>query len=256
MNVTSITYAPVKGLGLVHVDEVELELTGVRENRRFHLIDDDGRLINGKFAGTLVQVAANADRDGERLSLRFPDGSVLDGPVALGEAVGTNFYGRPVAGRLVNGTFADALSEHAGRSLRLVRVDEPGAGSDRGVDGAVSAVSLGSLEAFAREAGEESVDGRRFRMLFELDGIAPHGEDAWAGRRVAIGDAVVRIHGLVGRCAVTSQNPDTGVPDLSTLRVIRKYRSEIETDEPLPFGVWGGVEVPGVIRIGDAVEAL
>ena len=256
MNVTSITYAPVKGLGLVHVDEVELELTGVRENRRFHLIDDDGRLINGKFAGTLVQVAATADREGESLSLRFPDGTVEAGPVTLGNAVETNFYGRPVGGRLVNGTFAKALSEHAGRSLRLVRVDEPGAGSDRGADGAVSAVSRGSLEAFAREAGEDSVDGRRFRMLFELDGIAPHGEDAWAGRRVAIGDAVVRIHGLVGRCAVTSQNPDTGVPDLSTLRVIRKYRSEIETDEPLPFGVWGGVEVPGVIRIGDAVEAL
>jgi uncharacterized protein YcbX len=255
VNVTSITYAPVKGLGLVHVDEVELELTGVRENRRFHLIDDDGRLINGKFAGTLVQVAATADRDAESLSLRFPDGSVEAGPVTLGNAVETNFYGRPVAGRLVNGTFAKALSEYAGRSLRLVRV-EPGAGSDRGADGAVSAVSRGSLEAFAREAGEDSVDGRRFRMLFELDGIAPHGEDAWAGRRVTIGDAVVRIHGLVGRCAVTSQNPDTGVPDLSTLRVIRKYRSEIETDEPLPFGVWGGVEAPGVIRIGDAVEAL
>ena len=255
MNVTSITYAPVKGLGLVHVDEVELELTGVRENRRFHLIDDDGRLINGKFAGTLVQVAATAGRDGESLSLRFHDGSVQAGPVTLGNGVETNFYGRPVAGRLVNGTFAKALSEYAGRSLRLVRV-EPGAGSDRGADGSISAVSRGSLEAFAREAGEESVDGRRFRMLFELDGIAPHGEDAWAGRRVTIGDAVVRIHGLVGRCAVTSQNPDTGVPDLSTLRVIRKYRSEIETDEPLPFGVWGGVEAPGVIRIGDAVEAL
>ena len=49
----------------MHVDEVELELTGVRENRRFHLIDDDGRLINGKFAGTLVQVAATADHDGD-----------------------------------------------------------------------------------------------------------------------------------------------------------------------------------------------
>ena len=147
---TSITYAPVKGLGLVHVDEVELELTGVRENRRFHLIDDDGRLINGKFAGTLVQVAATADRDGESLSLRFPDGSVQDGPVTLGDAVETNFYGRPVAGRLVNGAFAEALSQHAGRSLRLVRVDEPGAGSDRGVDGTISAVSRGSLEAFAR----------------------------------------------------------------------------------------------------------
>ena len=256
MRVTAITYAPVKGLGLVHVDEVELERAGIRENRRFHLIDDDGRLINGKFAGTLVQVAAAADHDGTSLSLRFPDGSVQDGPVTLGEAVETNFYGRPVAGHVVNGAFAESLSQHAGRSLRLVRVDAPGDGSDRGADGTISAVSRGSLEEFAREAGEDSVDGRRFRMLFEVDGIEPHGEDGWTGRRVAIGEAVVRIHGLVGRCAVTSQNPDTGVPDLSTLRVIRKYRSEIETDEPLPFGVWGGVEVPGVVRIGDAVEAL
>ena len=63
-SVTSITYAPVKGLALTHVDEVELELTGVRENRRFHLIGDDGRLVNGKMAGTLVQVGATADRDG------------------------------------------------------------------------------------------------------------------------------------------------------------------------------------------------
>lgn len=254
--VTGISYAPVKGLGLLHVDLVELESTGVRENRRLHLIDDDGRLINGKFAGTLVQVAATIDRDATTLALRFPDGSVQEGAVELAGAVETNFYGRPVAGRLVNGSFSEALSELAGRSLRLVRVDEPGAGSDRGLDGTISAVSRGSLATIAREAGEDSVDGRRFRMLFEVDGIAPHGEDGWAGRRVRIGEAIVRVHGLVGRCAVTSQNPDTGAPDLSTLRVIRNYRSEIETDEPLPFGVWGGVEVPGAVRVGDAVEAL
>jgi len=97
--VTSITYAPVKGLGLAHVEEVELELTGVRDNRRFHLITDQGRLVNGKVAGTLVQVAAVADRDGTTLSLRFPDGSTLDEAVALGEPVETSFFGRPVAGR-------------------------------------------------------------------------------------------------------------------------------------------------------------
>jgi uncharacterized protein YcbX len=202
--VTSISFAPVKGLGLVQLDEVELERTGVRENRRFHLIDDDGRLINGKSAGTLVQVAAATDRDGELLSLRFPDGSVEEGPVTLGDAVETNFYGRPVAGRLVTGGFGEALSQLVGGPLRLVRVDEPGAGSDRGVDGTISVLSRGSLDAIADEAGEESVDGRRFRMLFEIDGIAPHGEDAWSGRRVAMGEAVVRVNGLVGRCAVTS----------------------------------------------------
>ena len=226
MIVTSISYAPVKGLGLVQVDEVELERTGVRENRRFHLIDDDGRLINGKSAGTLVQVAATTDRDGESLSLRFPDGSVQDGAVTLGDAVETNFYGRPVAGRLVNGGFAEALSQLAGRPLRLVRVDEPGDGSDRGVDGTISALSRGSLEAIADEAGEESVDGRRFRMLFEVDGIAPHGEDGWAGRRVAIGER--------GRAGQRARRPVRR--DFAESRHRRAGSEHVARDQEVPLG--------------------
>jgi uncharacterized protein YcbX len=108
----------------------------------------------------------------------------------------------------------------------------------------------------ARQAGEERIDDRRFRMLFRIDGVEPHAEDGWAGRRVALGDAVVRLHGLVGRCLVTAQDPDTGLKSLDTLRIIRRYRSEIETDEPLPFGAWGGVEQPGRVRVGDTVEPL
>jgi uncharacterized protein YcbX len=254
--VTSITYAPVKGLGLADVEEVELELTGVRDNRRFHLITDQGRLVNGKVAGTLVQVAAVADRDGTTLSLRFPDGSTLDEAVALGEPVETSFFGRPVAGRLVDGAFSEALSSFAGQPLRLVRVNEPGAGSDRGIGASVSVVSSGTLDRLAREAGEESIDGRRFRMLFGIDGFEPHAEDSWVGRRVAFGDAVVRLQALVGRCAVTTHDPDTGVPDLDTLRILTGYRSHVESDEPLPIGVWGGVEQPGRVQVGDPVELL
>jgi uncharacterized protein YcbX len=251
-----ISYAPVKGLGLSSADEVDLEPNGLRENRRFHLIGNDGRLVNGKLAGSLVQVAAAADRDGTALTLRFPDGTTLDGELELGEPVETSFYGRPVAGHVVEGGYADALSAFAGRSLRLVRVDEPGAGNDRGFEGSISAVSTASLEEMARVAGEPEVDPRRFRMLFGIDGVTPNEEDRWAGRRVAFGDAVVRMHGLVGRCAVTTQDPDTGIPDLDTLRIIGNYRGDVETDEPLPFGVWGGVEHPGRVRVGDTVEAL
>ena len=204
-----------------------------------------------------MQVAATADRDGASLSLRFPDGSVAGRLVELGAPVETNFYGRPVAGRLVRGAFAESLRQLAGRPLRLVRVDEPGAGSDRGVDGT-------RLRRVARLARGVRARGRRGEAsMAAASGCCSGSTESrrtartrWAGRRVAIGGAVVRIHGLVGRCAVTSQNPNTGVPDLGTLRVIRRYRSEIETDEPLPFGVWGGVEAPGLIRIGDAVEAL
>jgi uncharacterized protein YcbX len=254
--VSWITYAPVKGLGLLSADEVQLEAAGVRGNRRFHLIGADGRLVNGKAAGQLVQVGASSDPDGRSLSLAFPDGSLVAGEVETGAAVETNFYGSPVAGHRVRGPFSGALSEFAGRTLQLVRVDEPGAGNDRGSGGSVSIVSRAALDLLAREAGVEEVDGRRFRMLFGIDGVEAHAEDGWLGRRVAFGDAVVVVRGLVGRCAVTSQNPDTGVKDLDTLRTIRRYRPEVEGEEPLPLGVFGAVDTPGRVRLGDAVQPL
>jgi MOSC domain-containing protein len=253
-SVAWITIAPVKSLALVHRDEVEVEQFGVRENRRFYLIDDDGRMINGKVVGPLVRVVPNYDEAVGHLALRFPDGSLVEGVVRTGAHVTTDISRREVGGRIVEGPWAAALSDLAGRSLRLVRAERPGDGSDRGLRGGVSLVGTASLGVLADAAGVERLDGRRFRMLFGVDGVSPHAEDGWIDRRLRIGDAVVRLRGNVGRCAVTTQDPDTGVPDLDTLHVLGEYRGEVETTEPLPFGVWGEVLTPGHVRLGDAVE--
>lgn len=253
--VSAIAYSPVKGLALAFHDEVELEPVGVRDNRRFHLVGADGRLANGKLAGTLVRVAATCDLDGTSLALCFPNGSVVADEVTLGAAIETNFFGRPASGRLVVGPFSQALSEFVGRELRLVHSDEPGAGSDRGSEGSVSLVSTATLDRLAREAGQETIDGRRFRMLFTITGVDEHEEDTWIGRSVAIGSAVVGVEEVVGRCAVTSHDPATGVPDLDTLRILARYRPA-DSGEPLPIGVWGAVEQPGIVRVGDTLEAL
>jgi uncharacterized protein YcbX len=254
VNVAWLSIAPVKGLALQHPDEIVLEKRGVLENRRFHLIGEDGRLINGKKAGTLVRVKPSYWPDREYLSLRLPDGTVAEDWVKLGEPVATNFYGhRDVPGHVVEGPWSDALSELAGFRVQLVQTDEPGAGVDRG-RGKVSLLSEASLEALAQAAGTDAVDGRRFRMLVGIAGARAHEEDEWLGRRVRIGGAVVRPLGHVGRCAITSQDPETGVPNLDTLRAIRSYREE--GSEPIPFGVWGDVAEPGAVRVGDAVEPL
>ena len=70
-----------------------------------------------------------------------------------------------------------------------------------------------------------------------------------------MGDAVLRLNGDVGRCVVTSHDPDSGVTDLDTLGVLARYRRE-GRNEPLPFGVYGSVAVPGRVRVGDAVSPL
>lgn len=253
-HVTLISFAPVKGLGLSHPESVDLTECGVRADRRFFLTGEGGRLLNGKSAGQLVQVTAVGGADGATLELRFPDGSVVSGEVEPGELVHTDFYGQRVPGRVVAGPFGAALASFAGRTLRLVRAEGEVGGVDRGRRGSVSLVSTGSLGRLAEEGGVELVDSRRFRMLFMIEGVEAHEEDGWLGQEVAVGEALIRPNGLVGRCAVTTHDPDTGVPDLDTLRLLRAYRSSVPTDEPLPFGIWGEVLRPGRAAVGDEVS--
>jgi uncharacterized protein YcbX len=146
------------------------------------------------------------------------------------------------------------LSSFVGRPLRLVQPTQPGGGLDRG-RGAVSLLSTASLEALRAVANsDDPVDSRRFRMLFGVEGIGPHEEDTWLGRQVRIGEATVLLCGNVGRCVVTSRDPDSGARTLPTLDLLAEYRGEVETTEPLPFGVWGEVVEPGRVRLGDPVE--
>lgn len=250
-----INVAPVKGMALEQRCAVELEPFGVLDNRRFHVIGESGRLLNGKQLGELQQIAVHWDETDSALGFRFPDGSVAEGNVELGEAVATNFYGRDVHGRLVLGPWSGALTAFVGQELRLVQCVEAGAGVDRGGRAGVSILSRGSLEAMREAAGiSEPIDPRRFRMLFGVDGIRPHEEDEWIGRRVRIGEAIVAVGGHTGRCIVTSRHPETGVRNLPTLDVLAEYRDGVESTEPLPFGVWAEVVEPGRVALGDSVE--
>ena len=256
--VTQINVAPVKALGLVHPDEVRLERTGVAENRRFHIVDSNGRRYNQIRKGTLVQVKPEYDAEREWLALRFPDGSVAEGTVALDGEVTTDFYGRPVTGNYVSGPWSEALSQWFDRELRLIQ-SPPGAAIDRG-RGHVSFVSRASLAELGRHGGQDGpVDGRRFRMLFEVDDCEAHDEDTWVKRQLRIGEALVRIRNDVGRCAITTQNPDTGVPDFNTLKTIAGYRDLTRNEDGkqhIPFGVYGEVLEPGWVRLGDPVDSL
>jgi uncharacterized protein len=140
--------------------------------------------------------------------------------------------------------------------VRLVRFDSAGEGVDRAGDGAgASLLAAESLRAIATAAGvTAAVDPRRFRMLFGIAGVEAHAEDLWIGERVNIGAAAVVPGGNIGRCAVTTLDPMTGVSDLDTLTALGKYRKELVTSEPLAFGVWARVVQPGVVRVGDPVH--
>jgi uncharacterized protein YcbX len=247
-----ISHCPVKGLAVRQLEECELTEAGITGDREFFLVDENDRLVNSKGLGALQQIVPRHDREAGSLTLAFPDGSTVSRELGFDGSLVAKFWGETVDVRAVDGPWSDAISDFAGRELRLVWASGPA--PDRRLSGAATLLGTGSLRELARILRVDEVDGRRFRMNFGIDGLGAHEEDEWLGRRVRLGEAVVVPQGNVGRCAVTTQNPDTGAPDLDTLKALAAYRRVIETTEPLPFGVHAAIAEPGRVRVGDAVE--
>jgi uncharacterized protein YcbX len=208
--------------------------------------------VSNKDYGPLQLV--RADYDDGVLSMRFADGEVLGDKVEHGEEVETTFHRRARPARLVVGPWAEAVSGLMGQPVRLVEPERPA--PDRGCGGATTLLATSSLGRLARQLGVDALDDRRFRMNFGIEGIDAHEEDAWRGRRVRVGEAVVIPQGHVGRCVITTQDPNTGLTDLDTLKGLAGYRADIGTTEPLPFGIHAAVAEPGHVRVGDPVELV
>jgi len=111
--------------------------------------------------------------------------------------------------------------------------------------------AVAELTRRARAGGSASVfDERRFRpnLLLETpdDGFV---EDAWCGRRLCIGTAVIQVEMTCPRCIMTTH----GFLDLP--RDPRIMRSLVEHHGG-DLGVYASVVTPGAIRVGDEVQLL
>ena len=247
--VEAIHIAPVKSLGLVRPHSVHVDSRGIVEDRRLHLINQRGSLLTQREVGQLVQIEAEYEIEPERLSLRFPDGMTLEGPLELGEPVVTRIFGRGVRGHMVMGDWNRVLSGFCGEPVRLVRSSEPGQCYD---EYPTSMMSRASVEELNRQPGATvEIDSRRFRPNFLLGGCEPLEEDTWLNNTIQIGEQLrLQIVARDPRCVMTTHDPDTGEPNINTLDIIMSYRPSRGVAF---FGVYGIVERPGTVSLGDTV---
>jgi uncharacterized protein YcbX len=93
------------------------------------------------------------------------------------------------------------------------------------------------------------VDPRRLRPNLVLSGVSGLAERTWEGRFLAVGDAVIGLADLRGRCIMTTYDPETGEQDEGVLRRIRD-----EFDGTFALNAW--VARPGHITLGLPVILL
>jgi hypothetical protein len=252
ISLEAVWIAPVKSLALQRVDRAHLTDSGIRGDRAFFIVDERGRLFSQRECGALVQVQAHYDVERDGLELRFPDGAAAAGRVEDGDPLTAIFFGkRETPGVVVRGPWSDALSRFAGQRVRLVRAVHADAFDAM----PLSLCSRASVDHI-RDGVPSGVtfDERRFRQNLVLAGAIPFEEDAWIGRRVAIGAAVVTPRLRDSRCVITTHDPVTGEADFDTLGHITSKRA----DQPkqVNFGMYASVDQPGEIAVGDAVAAL
>ena len=217
VTVAALRSSPVKGLAQAAVDELWLDERGLRDDRRFAIVDPSGLARYTAQLRELAGATASWDPDRDVLELRFADAERVRAPVVEGERVDAHGYARrPMPGRLVEGPFAEALGARLGLA---------------------------------------ELDPRRFKMSIELDGLGAHEEDGWEGRELRIGGARLRVGGRVGRCALTTMDPDCLRLDHDVLRTLLDYRGALPTGEP-PFGMYAEEAAPGRVAVGDPVEMV
>jgi uncharacterized protein YcbX len=246
-NVTS-----VKSTALRHPGEIRLTERGVEGDRAFLFLEAGGRRVSTAAKAPLLGVQATHDHVRERLTLELPDGTTVEGDATpTGERQNVTMYDRSIPVRTVDGPLSETVSRYLGRDVLLARAEPP---ESAGGNHRVSIVSLASVAELGRRGDRGIVpDPRRFRMLVEVDGTEAHEEDSWSGRRIRLGEVIVRVGEGIPRCMVTNLDPDSGEPDFPTLDVLASYRKR---NGELQFGVYGDVERPGLVRVGDHVEPL
>ena len=251
--VTRLSTTPVKGLLLHHPDSIDLTTQGAAGDRLFYLLDDTGALQSCTSSPGLYGISAAYDSESRRLEVTRGDEVLLDAVIERSEAVDTDMWGlRTIsADTIADPVWTTFFSDLVGRRVHLVQAR----GSAYDVH-PLTVLGTASVEELARHAGLPEVDSRRFRMLIEFSGGDPHIEDSWNGKRLEVGDAILRAGGPVKRCAATTRDPDSGAVNLQTLRLITAYRGRQNSEVGLGanFGIYGEILEPGTISVGDRLE--
>ena len=247
MVVERIGFTPLKGARHVAHADVTLDAHGPVGDRRWCLVDPArDRVLRTVENPSLLQAVARAD--GETLTVLLPSGQVAGVPEPTGDLRTVDYWGRDAKVELLDGPWSAAFSEHLGYDVRLAR---PSRAGEVVYGGSVTLVTTSSMALLSERVGRP-LGSERFRATYLLDveGLEPHGEDSWVGREITLGEATVRVRGVVPRCAVVDLDPESGVRDVPVLGTLAGYR---RSDGEICFGVDAEITVPGRVRAGDPV---
>jgi uncharacterized protein YcbX len=179
MKVAQIWRYPVKSMAGEQLASARIGPLGIEGDRVVHVEDEEGHVITSRTHHRLLGHHATLNESGE---------PVVDGLLWSDSKVRT------------------AIENIVGPGATLVRDDS----SDRFDVLPLLVATDGAIAAFGR-------DGRRLRPNLVIGGVEGLAERSWPGQCLHIGDVIIGIQDLRGRCIMTTFDPDSLKQDRQVL---------------------------------------
>jgi len=268
MHVSALHLYPVKSLRGIAVESMLLDSLGPVGDRRFMIVDADGRFLTQRTEPRLALI--ETELTASALVLRNPaHGSAAVGLHDEGAPILATVWRDQVTATDCGVEIATWLSDFLRQPCRLVRVGrdyqrpvkpsqaQPGdvvSFADAYPLLVISEGSLNDLNDRLQEAGEEPVPMNRFRPNLVIRDCPPFAEDGWP--RIRIGDVTLRSAGPCARCIVTTTDQTTGERHREPLRTLATYRRDPAEPSKINFGQNLIHETKsGTLRVGDEVTS-
>jgi uncharacterized protein YcbX len=209
MHVAEIWRYPVKSMAGESLDEVVLLPSGMVGDRIVQVRADD-RIVTARTHPRLLGHRATLDAPGQPLV----DGRPLSDPTVL-----------------------DDVKQIVGSHALLIRDDDPEVRFD----------ILPLLIATDGAIAEFGRDRRRLRPNIVIGGVPGLDERHWPGGQLLIGEVVIAIDSVRGRCVMTTVDPDSLAQDSEVLKdIVRRFDGRLALN--------GAVVHGGAIRVDQPVK--
>lgn len=211
MHVAAIWRYPVKSMAGESMQRATVSPLGIHGDRVVLVVNPPGRVVTARSHPALLGHKGTTSAEG----LPLVDGRPWTDPSVLADV-------RKVAGpraELIHHETADRFDVLP----LLVATD-------------------GAIAAFGR-------DVRRLRPNIVIGGVEGLDERRWPGRKLRIGELIIDVDSLRGRCVMTTYDPDTLQQDSAVLKdIVKRFGGELALN--------CAVERGGVIELNQNVELL
>ncbi|MEP2943548.1 MAG: MOSC N-terminal beta barrel domain-containing protein [Hyphomicrobiales bacterium] len=276
MKLTTLHTYPIKGTrGLSH-DEVDVELRGLKDDRRWMIVDDDNRFVTQREVAALATIAVDKTINGLSIALHNSSGPTdfqfdvvpPNGEVRADVQVWDDRVNAAIADDNANAAISTALDRRAKlaymdeKAMRLANADYAGASKPVSfADGfpilLTTQASLKVLNAHIETSGAAPVPMQRFRPNAVVDGESAWDEDRWSV--VQIGDVIFDVVKPCTRCVVTTRDQKTGIGsnDAQPIRALTQIRRSADKNiRGVLFGVNLVPRGEGSLAVGDEFHIL